>query len=411
MIPASKRFFLFVFLFLVLNGILVFFWYHGKSDASGKQATIDHTAIQSSDLSFFENSALAFKEISDFLQKIAQERGARYAYALLRVAPIQPGIDLHLLGHVVGEELYAQEGLNGMYTCTQEFRNACSHSIVVGRFLEKGQDALSEIADACRRAPGGAGAYTMCFHGLGHGVLAYFDYDLKKAIEMCEKTGSAEGAQCIGGAIMEIIGGGFHDRIAWEKQNKVYLKQGDPLYPCNSDLVPQSAKNFCYTYLTPHLFKVAGANLQDPQPNDYKKAFSYCSQLPLNSSAYIACYGGFGKDFVVIAKNRDIRNIDKMNDQELGKVYEWCSLADSKDGERHCLLTALGSLFWGGENDPQTSVRFCELALDQQFQPVCFRQLIVQASRYLQNNSKKVDSLCTSMPSRYHEECASITQR
>jgi len=243
----------------------------------------------------------------------------------------------------------------------------------------------------------------MCFHGLGHGVLAYFDYNLEKAVQMCEKTGTAEGAQCIGGAIMEIIGGGFHDRVAWERQNKIYLKTDDPLYPCDSSLVPEMAKTFCYIYLTPHLFVAAGADLGNPGPENYKKAFTFCNKL---SDAYAApCYGGFGKEFVVLAKDRDIRNISNMNDQELGKVYDWCALADKKEGVKNCLFTALSSIFWGGENDPKTSVRYCTIMKDKYLQSECLDQLISQASYYLKDNSEKIISFCDLLPSGTKEKC------
>jgi hypothetical protein len=65
----------------------------------------------------------------------------------------------------------------------------------------------------------------MCFHGLGHGVLAYTEYDLEKAVDICKRTGTKqynneEYAECVGGAIMEIIGGGFHDPQKWAVQSK-----------------------------------------------------------------------------------------------------------------------------------------------------------------------------------------------
>ena len=109
---------------------------------------------------------------------------------MLKRASVPSGTDMHLLGHVVGDILYAQEGLKGIKTCTHDFRNACSHTIVVGLFSEQGEVALPKIAETCYQAPGGSGAYTMCFHGLGHGVLAYTGYDLTKAAQLCQKTGT-----------------------------------------------------------------------------------------------------------------------------------------------------------------------------------------------------------------------------
>ena len=52
----------------------------------------------------------------------------------------------------------------------------------------------------------------MCFHGFGHGVLAFSDYELPKALELCEKVGTEkydyqEAKECVGGALMEMRGG------------------------------------------------------------------------------------------------------------------------------------------------------------------------------------------------------------
>src|SRR5438876_609575 len=80
-----------------------------------------------------------FDQLKSYFHDLAQKKGARYAFEILRQAPLGPNIDLHLLGHTVGDELYKQEGLNGITDCNNDFRNACSHSIVIGLFYDKGE--------------------------------------------------------------------------------------------------------------------------------------------------------------------------------------------------------------------------------------------------------------------------------
>lgn len=154
----------------------------------------------------------SFNALEKRFQNLAKEKGAKYAFEVLRRAELPPQTDLHLLGHYVGDELYKQEGVDGIRLCTQDFRNACSHSIVIGTLSEFGEGALPRIRDACKEAPGGSGAYTMCFHGLGHGVLAGYGYELEKTVAFCKKTGTEEYnyreyIECFGGAIMELMGG------------------------------------------------------------------------------------------------------------------------------------------------------------------------------------------------------------
>jgi hypothetical protein len=347
---------------------------------------------------------MSFKELSDYFSSLAYKKGAVYAFEILKRAYIPPNIDIHLLGHIVGDILYKQQGAKGITHCTPDFRNACSHTIVIGTLLEKGPDSFSEIADLCRKAPGGPGAYTMCFHGLGHGVLAYNDYELPQAVKMCEKSGTGNGGEyteCVGGTIMEMIAG-VHDREMWKEKSKKYFKDSDPLYPCSASFIPDVAKGLCYTYLTPHLFQAAGSDLRSPTPDEFKKAFTFCE--PLTGNSRYACFSGFGKEFVVLGQDRDIRAIDKMTDEQFKKVYDWCSLAKPQDGKDACVISELNSIFWGGENDPLASVRFCALADKEKGNEMCTAALISNVERFISDRASR-ERICSAMSSTYQEEC------
>ncbi len=347
-----------------------------------------------------------FLELSEYFSDLSYEKGAIYAFNVLREAELPPNIDIHLLAHTVGDILYEQEGAEGILLCTHEFRNACSHTIVIGTLLEKGPESFKEIVSLCKKAPGGPGAYTMCFHGLGHGVLAYNGYDLVKATSMCGLSGPAGGreeAECIGGTIMEMVSG-VHDREVWEAKKGEYFKDSDPLYPCTATFIPASAKRMCYTYITPHLFGFDGGNEHNPTPSDYKRALPYCEKLLGDEKK--ACVEGFGKEFIVLAQDRDIRAIDLMTDAQFEKVMSWCDFAASRESVGMCIIGALRSVFWGGENNPVASVRFCNVADKKGFGKECFSDLYFGASLYM---PRKIDRerVCQSVPDLYQKECVS----
>jgi hypothetical protein len=349
-------------------------------------------------------------EIERYFKSVAEKKGAGYAFDLLKIAPLPDDVDIHLLGHAVGNILYKQEGLNGIKICNQDFRNACSHSIVVGLFIERGIEALDDISSVCRKAPGGIGAYTMCFHGLGHGILAYTDYNLVEAVNLCKKTETeefnhTESAECVGGAIMEMVGG-VHDRQAWEKAKKIFFKDSDPLYPCNQDFIPDNARHLCFLYLTPHLWEAAGVS--DPvriTEDELKISFDYCSRLSNDYQEYQnSCYAGFGKEFVVMADGRDIRNLGSSSPEALKNTYQWCTLAGVEDGVHVCFLEAVNSLYWGGENSPKAAVNFCSLIDDGQDQELCFTHLI-GAFKFYTRGKNKLRSLCNTLPENYSRIC------
>ncbi len=353
-----------------------------------------------------------FNTYAPYFQKLAQEKGAVYAFDVLKRAPLPPNIDLHLLAHAVGDELYKQKGINGIKDCTNDFRNACSHSIVVGALLGRGEGALSDIADACREAPGGKGAYTMCFHGLGHGILAYFEYELLPTIKFCERVGTLEYRnreyiECVGGAIMETISGGGHDRETWQRVRQKYFKESDPLYPCDASFMPSLVKSNCYTYLTPHLFETAGADMGHPTPQNFEDAFRFCDAVPPSDKENrSSCFGGFGKEFVVLAQNRDIRKIEEMTNEQLVKVANWCLLAHDEQGTLDCDNNAVQSLFWGGENKPDTSLRFCNVLPEGKRRENCFSELTGAVFYYIDDKKYRAD-LCNRYPEAYKKICQS----
>ena len=355
----------------------------------------------------------SFPELKLYFSDLAKKEGGVHAFKALKQATLPPNTDLHLLGHVIGEILYLQKGAGGMQYCTQDFRNACSHTIVVGLFLDKGDTALDDIKKACEKAPGGPGAYTMCYHGLGHGILAYTNYNMSQTIQICKKTGSQkhnfqEYPECVGGAIMEQITGGDHDPQTWSKQREVNLRNYDPLYPCNSnEIIPdEEAKKLCYIYLTPHLFNLGGINIRGKPPDStIAKSFTFCESIPESkTSLRDSCFGGFGKEFVVLARDRDIREVENMPDWQLTKVFNWCQLTENQEGQRSCIKFALGSLFWGGENKSIAAIRFCNLIPDEKGKDFCFSSLTNNVRFYIKD-TKYRQAYCNSLPQIAQDYC------
>lgn len=403
----SKVIFGLIFLNLILLGV---FLYPFASQSKAQQPIKPKTYPE---LAQFKNPNLTYDQLARMLQIIAQQKGAEYAYDVLRQASLPSGTDTHLLGHVVGDELYKQKGADGIAVCGQDFRNACSHSIVIGLLLDKGVAGLEEIRQACKKAPGGLGAYSMCFHGLGHGVLAYNQYDFPKTIEMCQKTNSnpnnnQEAAQCIGGAIMEIISGGGHDHQLWVKQRPLYLKPNDPLYLCQAKFMPGYAKNMCITYITPYLWEAVGANMSNPNSQDFAKAFQLCTKISKDTDPTLrnGCFAGFGKEFVTLAQDRDIRKIDQANPEQMLRVYDWCNLAPD-EGKMACLNSALNSFYWGGENDPKGAINFCNTIPDQDFKSNCFDSLFSQISYYIKDPNY-YQKVCQQVPDLFQDKCHEI---
>ncbi len=350
--------------------------------------------------------ASSFSELSARFTKLAQDKGGVYAFQVLKVADLPPNTDVHLLGHAVGEVLYKQKGVAGIVDCTQDFRNACSHTIVTGALSDFGSGALPKIKQACLDAPGGSGAYTMCYHGLGHGVLAYFGFDLQKTVAFCKQVGTPahnnrEYIECVGGAIMELVGGGGHDHDLWLKAQDTYFTD-DPLSPCMDSVIPAEAKSICLEYITPKLWSSAGITQDRPNPALFPAAFQKCEGIPLGQNALrLACYASFGKEFVVLAGARDVRNVADFSDDEFKTAISWCSSAPETDARTACIKEALGSVFWGGENDPKGSLRFCSLVEDSAMKDSCYVAFGESVRQYVPLRT----DLCQMIPQPQRANC------
>lgn len=392
---TKNRILIFEVLLAVLIGLLLYEYKNSRNYRS-ELNYIASANFQSSD------------EVENYFKELALDKGALYAFEVLKVAGLPPFADTHVLGHTVGNVLYKEKGVEGMKDCTEDFRNACSHSIVVGFFVEKGIDSLPEISQVCRGAPGGKGAYAMCFHGLGHGILAFTGYDFENTMSLCRRTGSeefgfTESAECVGGAMMEMVAG-VHDKDAWERARKIYFKEDDPLYPCNQGFVPSNGKHNCFLYLTPHLWEAAGIeNIEEAGDVEISRSIKFCGLLNGDHEEFRnSCYAGFGKEFVVLSRGHDIRDIGSLNEESLKKVIKWCRLAEDPNGIRICFLESVNALYWGGENKPDAVIKFCSLMNEGEEKDACFGHLIGSHNYYKNRPSR---GFCRLLPEQYRKQC------
>lgn len=396
-----------VILLVILSCELVgYFWLRQHRPVEG-QATYPEIQV------IVDHPNWGFSDLATYFDGLAKAKGAKYAYEVLRIAPMPPYIDMHLMGHVVGDVLYIQQGAEGIKICTNDFRNACSHSIVVGMLEDQGVKGLEAIDKACQQAPGGIGAYNMCYHGLGHGVLAFNLYDMPKTIKMCglldssaKRADSRASSECAGGAVMEILSGGHHDRETWQPQHDKYTGAWDPLAPCDQDYMPANYRVMCYSYLTPNLYRIAGATDNRPTDEQFKQAMKYCEKVPKSDpSSRLACFGAFGKEFVVFAQNLDVRNVDKLSPEKMDKVYNECLLTPDKDGQKSCLAYIVSAMFWGGDNDPHGVINFCSRIPDTELKSYCKGTFFGAVSRYIRGKDQQLTICGYIEDSQFAAEC------
>lgn len=371
------------------------------------------------DGSYAEEEALAGvvwseKQYTDYFSHLAEAKGSHYAFELLRRITPPHGVNVHTVAHAVGFVLFKERGVSGMYDCTEEFRSACAHAIVIQAISRDGSNALEDVVRTCMNAPGGKGAYAICIHGVGHGLVASAGYDFESAVSRCAEMPLASddaypshrfmnvAEECIGGAVMEMLQGD-HDKGTWERAIIDYLPVDNPFRPCTDTYVPLSLRSACLAALTQRFFGFAGISEEIPQPETYSKAMNVCALARLEDDR-IACYGGFGKEYVFYATQLDGGDVNRLSDDALKNIQEWCAYAGNPKGIKRCLSIALDTLFWAGQNDPRPAITFCSL-LSEENRTACYVGLVENIKYFLQGK-ENAESVCDALPPTFQQDCS-----
>jgi hypothetical protein len=105
-------------------------------------------------------------------------------------------------------------------------------------------------------------------------------------------------------------------------------------------------------------------------------------------------------------QSRDIRqaSANSIPDQALKQVYQWCLLAKVKDGQAACVVHAVNSLYWGGENERKTPERFCAQNEDSYLRGTCYTNLTTAVSYYISDQSYR-KAYCAEVPEEFRDDC------
>jgi len=370
----------------------------------------------------FEVAELSFvrgwdtTQYQDYFERLAKQKGAVYAYEVLETSRLPEEVDAHEIGHTIGWVLYDEKGIAGMAYCTPSFRNACAHALVISAYIEQGEAALPDIVEACEQAPGGKGAYATCFHGIGHGILAYVDYNYEQAMEKCREvrdllklddsraTPNEVWNRCVEGATME-LDLGTHDPQVWEQAKKVYFPETDLYMPCDASYVDPQVRPMCYSYLTWRFLEEAGAVRGAPSPETYPEAMAYCGAIEKPNDRG-GCYAGFGKNFIYLA-TLDERKARTLSDAALTNMTTWCRMAGTSEGEEACMLAILNGMDLANLEGAHTAARFCDVQQEEGgVRDSCFMHLIYNGHYYF-GGTGDLATFCEGLPESYRKVCAS----
>ncbi|GFN39573.1 MAG: hypothetical protein YK1309IOTA_530007 [Marine Group I thaumarchaeote] len=117
--------------------------------------------------------------------------------------------DCHFTAHAIGYTTFQKNPdltkalMNGISNC----RNGYFHGVLSGFFdylNEQGKEVSNWYQTSCDDlVDGKRSTFTACIHGIGHGLVFYFEDDLKSSVDACKEIPEEIQYHCINGVMMQ----------------------------------------------------------------------------------------------------------------------------------------------------------------------------------------------------------------
>ncbi|PIR82768.1 hypothetical protein COU20_00355 [Candidatus Kaiserbacteria bacterium CG10_big_fil_rev_8_21_14_0_10_59_10] len=236
--------------------------------------------------------------------------------------------DCHQEAHVVGKAAYELYGAEVFRRGSMECHSGFIHGAMETFLSQQGTADLAEkIGELCAAFPSSFGIFE-CLHGVGHGVMAYQNYDLPAALEECGKLETDfDRSSCYGGVFMEniVAAQGFGANPDHETE---WVSWSDPHFPCNTVSEDEQVLTQCYLMQTSWMLTIAGY--------DFEAVGRQCAAAP--SAMRATCHVSLG---------RDIAGYTQRNTE---RILELCAVASPAAHRSDCVVGALNVVldFAGG---------------------------------------------------------------
>jgi hypothetical protein len=217
----------------------------------------------------------------------------------------------HLRAHIIGEALYAGEGIDGIKTCDSSFGFGCFHGLFGVGFVDEGEAFIKKADTICVEQFGPLG--TGCQHGIGHGILEYTGHQrLNDALSLCKHTTQIRPLLgCTSGVFME-----YNTPLVLlpdntQDQPKPF-DEDKPYGPC--DFVVSEFQISCYFELAPWWHQMLD--------KDIARMGALCADIQ-TSSLRIACSLGIG-NIIGTTSNYEIITSKQLCNQTPSDIQTFC---------------------------------------------------------------------------------------
>lgn len=323
---------------------------------------------------------------------ISDDKDALYSYvkkfgpkkAVLQLASVDyaQGRECHEDAHALGKYAYELYGDKTFGMCSAECHSGCYHGATEAFFKKHGTDNLSDnLKVVCGTALNPFFNH-QCLHGIGHGLMAWSDYEIYEALKDCDLLESGK-ESCYSGVFMENIVGALapgdkSDTQTLEPHYTKYLSD-DPHYPCT--VVKEKYKGACYFYQTSRMVQLFHF--------DFVKVSKACQEVELIYRSQ--CFESMGRDVGGFSYNVP------------EKAIGLCSVVPPGVSRIDCLEGAVQNAFWDSSGQ-DVALKFCKLLEDNDEKAACYAVITERATQVLADKENR-DQFCQKAESMYVTYC------
>jgi hypothetical protein len=223
-----------------------------------------------------------------------------------------------------------------------------------------------------------------CIHGIGHGLLAWTNYELPEALAACDQLPRRQDS-CWTGVFMENLSAQIANGNKTTNAGNTdihltkYLKNDDALYPC--DGVDTKYQSSCYFLQTSRMLQIFGQNFQ--------KVAEACATAP--DIYHLSCFGSMGRDVG--------GNFPTNNERQIQE----CGYAKVGTDRIACLNGAVQNSFWDQSGQTQ-AIDFCKRLTNIEEKRNCYTTIIDRAGQLI-TAPDMVTKFCNSLESEFIRIC------
>ncbi len=297
----------------------------------------------------------------------------------MRAAAERMNIECHDRAHQLGRMSYEEFGDEILKLNLPECHSGFYHGAIEAYFHKNGTDNLKAKLSFICPSDLNAFFWHQCRHGLGHGLMAWSNYDLPETLEFCNLIDDNGGkASCRTGVYMENIVGS----IAGSPQERALghftkFLSDDPQFPCS--IVKEEYKADCYFLQTDRMYSLG---------RSFEAIAEGCKAAP--SQYHYTCFASMGRTVSGLTRGRPEETVRA------------CKLIEDYANKVLCIDAAAKDQLWDPSGQ-EAGLKLCSLVPPEDGQRECYLGLLYHAAFVLSDEQRK--DFCPQVPADMYDGC------